>query len=191
MGDRRDRKVAVEHEQAGRRDDVPGLVDVPGPDRSDRRHVRDRNQQLSVRVENRGVGAGRLVRSVHVLAAHSGRNRLAQQTVAQRVATYGADQVRPNSEPREVLRDVAADTTRRHRSPPGVAGLRRRARRAVGLDVDVRPTDDHDARLLAEDVAPAEDDALLTEVRQVDVDRCPRRPEQAGDCLGADQRVAA
>ena len=78
----------------------------------------------------------------HVLDAYAGGGGVARARCrpARRRPT-APTRWTPVAEPGEVLGDVAPDPARRHRRRAGVAGRRRRAARAAGLEVDVGAAD--------------------------------------------------
>ena len=184
------RQVAVEHDQRRRRDQVPRGVDVLGRQLVGGGHVGDGDDELAVGVEHGRVGAGRAGGPPYLLDVHAGAGGRREHLVAQAVGADRGDEVGAGAEAGEVLGDVAAHAAGGHRRGARVAGRRDDGAAAARLDVHVGAADDDHGLLLAQDVAPAEDHALLAEVGQVHVDGGPGGAELPRQRGRPDQRVA-
>ena len=160
-----------------------------GPEFGGRLHVGDRDDELTVGVEHRGIRAGRPIGARHVLDTYAGFRGVVEQVVAHRVASHHADQVDAVTESGDVLGDVARNPSRRHRGVTGVAGMAGRPGLAVGLQVDVGSADDDGAGLLGEHISTAEDHTLLAEIGQVHVDRGPAGSQRRRHSGAPHQRI--
>ncbi len=166
-------------------------MELFGSELGGRLHVGDRDDEFTVDIEHRGVGAGRPVGADHVLDTYACCRGVVEQVVAHRVASDDADQVDAVTESGDVLGDVARNASRRHRAVTGIAGLAGRPGRAACLEVDVGSADDDGAGPLGEHIATAEDHTLLAEIGQVHIDRGPAGSQRRGQRVGSHQWIAA
>ena len=133
-------------------------------------HAGDGDEELAVGIQHREVGAGASSVGIRWSTTTPAARVYATRSLAEGVPSDGGHQVGRGAEPGQVLGDVAPDAARVCSTAAARVGacagwLRRRE--CALMSMLAPPTTTTERRLRPHDVAAAQDDALLGEVRQV------------------------